>query len=117
MNFNNSLPIYSQIVEMFMRRVVSGEYEPGGRVAPVRELAEEFGVNPNTMQRALALLEQEGLLRAERTSGRYVTGDTEKIADLKRTLLEREASRFTTAAAALGCTREQALQALEKILS
>lgn len=116
MEFNSSLPIYGQIVEVFRRRVVSGEYQPGGRVASVRELAEEFGVNPNTMQRALALLEQDGLLRAERTSGRFVTSDADKVANLKLTLLEREASRYAGAASELGCTKEQALGALESIL-
>ena len=45
----------------------------------LKELAAEAGVNPNTMQRALAQLETEGLVRTERTSGRYVTEDTALI--------------------------------------
>ena len=117
MEFDNSLPIYSQIVELFKRRIAAGEYKPGDKVAAVRELAVEFGVNPNTMQKALASLEQDGLLHAERTSGRYVTNDTERITNLKQFLLELEASRFAKAIAALGCKRAEALEALEKILS
>ena len=46
----------------------------------MRELAAEAGVNPNTMQRALADLEREGLMYTNRTSGRYVTEDKEMIA-------------------------------------
>lgn len=117
MEFDNSLPIYSQIVELFKRRIAAGEYKPGDKVAAVRELAVELGVNPNTMQKALAMLEQDGLLRTERTSGRYVTNDAQQIAALKLSLLELEATRFAKAVSALGCKKSDALEALGRILS
>ena len=73
---NENLPIYMQIMDRIRAAIVSGELRPGAKVATVRELAEDFGVNPNTMQRALSELEREGLLISERTSGRFVTHDT-----------------------------------------
>lgn len=54
MQFDNGLPIYLQIVKEMTLRALSGAIEPGGKIPPVRELAAEFGVNPNTMQRAMA---------------------------------------------------------------
>ena len=66
-------PIYLQLVEELQSRIVSGRYPPGTKVDSVRDLAAEAAVNPNTMQRALSELEQSGLLRAERTTGRYLT--------------------------------------------
>ena len=47
----------------------------GGRLPTVRDLAAEAGVNPNTMQRALAELENDGLAVTNRTAGRLVTTD------------------------------------------
>ena len=54
----NDRPIFQQLYEQLARRIVSGSYPPGSRLPSVRELAAEAGVNPNTMQRALAQLEQ-----------------------------------------------------------
>ena len=78
-----SRPIYAQIVERLKAKILAGIYPPGGHLDSVRDLAAAAGVNPNTMQRALAQLESEGLVRTERTSGRYVTEDTNLIEQLR----------------------------------
>ena len=75
--FKNGIPIYLQIIDQIKRQIVSGELAPGSRIPAVRDLAKEAGVNPNTMQRALTQLEQEGLLYTQRTSGRFVTQEEE----------------------------------------
>ncbi|MEA5038332.1 MAG: GntR family transcriptional regulator [Clostridiaceae bacterium] len=72
-------PIYAQLVARLTQDILSGRFPPGGRLPSVRELASEAGVNPNTMQRALALLEQDGLACAQRTVGRTVTEDRDRI--------------------------------------
>jgi len=84
--YDNSQPIFRQIIDQFLQSITTGELVPGGKVAPVRELALEYNVNPNTMQRSLAKLEEMGYLFTERTSGRYVTHDQELIANLKTLL-------------------------------
>lgn len=86
---NENLPIYMQIMDRIRAAIVSGELQPGQKIAPVRELAEEFGVNPNTMQRALAELEREHLLNSERTSGRFVTKDTRVIEEVRKEAAEK----------------------------
>ena len=82
--FSNQAPIYAQLVEQIKVGIVSGVLPPGERIVPVRELAAAAGVNPNTMQRALAYMESEGLLRTERTSGRYITDDAALLERLRR---------------------------------
>ena len=67
--FDTSRPIYAQIVERLKAKILAGVYPPGGHLDSVRDLAAAAGVNPNTMQRALAQLEAEGLVRTERTTG------------------------------------------------
>ena len=66
------------------RRIITGVYPPGSKLPPVRELAAEAGVNPNTMQRALAQLEQDaarqGAKRLElNTFGFQAPGFYEKL--------------------------------------
>ena len=79
----SGLPIYTQLLEELKRRIVSGQYEPGEKLLPVRELAQEAKVNPNTMQKALAELERQNLVYAVRTTGRYITEDIQLIAQTK----------------------------------
>ena len=85
-SFHDSSPIYMQLCVIIKSRIASGEYKPGQKLPPVRNLALEAGVTPNTVQRAYSELERGGLVNADRTSGRFVTADGEKIRTL-RTLL------------------------------
>ena len=84
--FDNSRPIYEQLIERLKSAIAKGEYAPGEKIPPVRELAVMCKVNPNTMQRALAKLEDMKLLQSERTTGRFVTTDTAVIARLQSDL-------------------------------
>ena len=104
---NDSLPIYVQIMDSVRAAIVSGELAAGQKVAPVRELAEDFGVNPNTMQRALAELEREGLLISERTAGRFVTRDLEIINKARQDAAERIVRDFLQKMSSLGYIRSQ----------
>ena len=111
--FDGSAPIYSQLVEQIKLGIVSGEWIPGQRVPAVRELAVDAGVNPNTMQRALQELERQGLMFSQRTSGRFVTEDTEMIEEAKRTLANRHITAFIRQMQALGYTRQEIVALLE----
>ena len=111
---DGSAPIYSQLVEQIKLGIVSGEWIPGQRVPAVRELAVDAGVNPNTMQRALQELERQGLMFSQRTSGRFVTEDTEMIEDAKRVLANRHISAFIQQMQALGYTRQEIVALLEE---
>jgi len=75
-SFKPSIPIYLQIESEIKKRILEGKYPPGTKIPGVREIAEEAAVNPNTVQRAFAELENSGLITTLRTAGRYVTEDT-----------------------------------------
>ena len=64
-------PVYLQLIEQLELAIITGQLGPGARVPPVRELAAEAGVNPNTMQRALQELESRGLLQNAAHSRSY----------------------------------------------
>lgn len=111
--FDAKQPIYSQLVEQMKIRIVTGQYPPGGKLPSVRDLAQEAGVNPNTMQRALAALEDSGLVYSQRTSGRFITEDAGMIQDERRRIAEEKITVFMLEMKALGFSKEELLQLLE----
>lgn len=95
-------PIYSQLVANMKLAIVSGRFSPGARLASVRDLAVDAGVNPNTMQRALQELEREGMVFSQRTAGRFVTEDEAVINEAKRALAQDNIRSFLAAMSRLG---------------
>lgn len=106
---DENLPIYLQIMNIFKHLMASGDLQAGERIAPVRELAKDFGVNPNTMQRALSELEKEGLLFSERTAGRFVTQDPSLLDALKIQEATSATDQYWQQMKSLGFTKEEAL--------
>lgn len=64
--FDDKLPIYLQIIQILKADIARGKYQTGEKLPAVRELALTAGVNPNTMQKALAELERDGLVKSQR---------------------------------------------------
>lgn len=93
-SFDNDRPIYIQLVEILKLEIVSGKYEVGEKLPSVRDYALDMKVNPNTMQKALATLEREGLIYTERTNGKYVTNDKLLIDKVKDELAKRVVDKF-----------------------
>ena len=113
---NSDRPIYAQIIEEIQLRIVSGEYRAGQRMPSVRELAAEAEVNPNTMQKALAEMEQKGLLSSQRTSGRFVTEDQTMIEEIKNTLAKEQIVTFVENMRQLGFNSEDILAQVRNIV-
>ncbi|MDO4266962.1 MAG: GntR family transcriptional regulator [Eubacteriales bacterium] len=109
-------PIWMQLSEQIAARITSGVYGPGERLPSVRELAAEAGVNPNTMQRAFAELESRGLVTTNRTAGRSVTQDMERIRAMRAGQAFEEAQQFLGRMRSMGFTRQEIRSVLEEIL-
>ena len=71
---NDGVPIYLQIVNQVKYQVASGRLAPGQELPPIRVLAEQLVVNPNTVARAYRELELAGVVTKRRTAGTYVSG-------------------------------------------
>ena len=108
-------PIYFQLIEQIELRIISGIYPLGSRLPSVRDMATEASVNPNTMQRALAELENQGLLYSQRTSGRFVTEDEEVIKTMKYSLAQNIIKEFMEKMNSLGYDFRQTITLLEQI--
>lgn len=107
-------PIYQQLVEILTEQIVSGQLAAGDKVPAVRELAAQAGVNPNTMQRALADMEREGLMYTNRTSGRYVTEDKEMIQKIREQIASDRIAEFLAGMSQLGFSEQEVYSLLEK---
>lgn len=112
--FKNGIPIYLQIMEGIKTRIAGGLLPPGSKLPSVRDLAAQAGVNPNTMQRAMTQLEQEGLLYTQRTSGRFVTEDESKMKELRSSLSEKYVEELFTQLSRLGMTREEIISEVSR---
>ena len=112
--FRNDAPIYTQLVAQIKLRIVAGTFQPGQRLPAVRDFAVEAGVNPNTMQRALAELEREQLVFSQRTAGRFVTEDSERIQTIKQELAQQQLAQFFQAMAELGYARAEIVALVEQ---
>ncbi|MBO4976466.1 MAG: GntR family transcriptional regulator [Lachnospiraceae bacterium] len=77
LDYRDKRPIYEQIVEKLEKLIVCGALESNTRMPSVRSLAMELSVNPNTIQRAYAQLEQDGYLYTIVGRGNYVTCEAE----------------------------------------
>ncbi len=102
MKIDDTRPIWIQMVDEFSRRIASGTWPPGSRLPSVRELAAQAGVNPNTVQRALAELDRSGLTAAERTAGRFVTTDATVVAAARTALASDATDDYITTLTAIG---------------
>ena len=113
-NLDDSRPIWPQLKEQLLREIIAGRYAMGGPFPTVRDLAEDAGVNRNTMQRAMADLEADGFLITNRTAGRVVTTDENLIGEMKRKLAEQNVEKFIGERAAIGYTAEDVVEMIKE---
>ena len=111
---DDSRPIWPQLKEQLVIAIVAGEYEMGGAFPTVRDLAEDAGVNRNTMQRALSELENDGFVVTNRTAGRTVTTDEELVIRMKENIAKRNIEKFIREMAAIGYDADDVVRMIEE---
>ena len=112
--FRSGLALSVQIVDRIRADILKGVYESGGPFPTVRQLAYDAGVNPNTMQKALTLLEKEGLLVTNSTVGRTVTGDESVLAEARHKALESFTENIVKEAKNMSLDINELLKSIEK---
>ena len=112
-SFDSDRPIYAQIIDHIRLFIASGEYKAGEKLPSVREIAQEAGVNPNTMQRAFAELESQGLVFANRTSGRFITEDEGMIKELKKELASDAIRTFLDSMKQIGYNKNETIELMK----
>ena len=115
---DDGIPIYRQIVDQIRERVLSGALTGGDELPPIRTLATQVAVNPNTVARAYRELETEGLVEKRRTTGTFVsaTATSESLAARRRRLREPIDSLIAQACG-LGFSEEQLIDEIRSRFS
>ncbi|MGT2925109.1 GntR family transcriptional regulator [Streptococcus caviae] len=114
--FDEKSPIYLQIANHIKMQIISQEIKPGQQLPTVRDLAEEAGVNPNTMQRAFTSLEQENMVFSVRTSGRFVTEDLQLIEEERHKLAQTELRSFIDKMTKFGFSKDNLVTVLDQYI-
>ena len=111
--FDNDRPIYIQLVEQLKEYIVSGKFKAGEKLPSVREFAMQIKVNPNTVQKALAEIENQKLIYTERTNGKFVTENEELIENVKKELANQKVQKYFQDMNKLGINKEDAIKYLQ----
>ena len=114
LSIKNDVPIYLQIIRHIKRGVVSGEVKNGDELPSRRVLSALLGVNPNTIQKAYKLLEEEGLIESHLGAKSYVVLDGERIKAVHEELVEDDAKIAVEKLKDMGISKKEAIALIEK---
>ncbi|MCI6432702.1 MAG: GntR family transcriptional regulator [Oliverpabstia sp.] len=105
-DYKDRRPIYEQIVERFQILILKGVLEQDEQMPSVRKLAVELSINPNTIQKAYSILEQQGYIYPVKGRGNFVSGKGSLILE-KRNKFWDEYREMIKKGKELGITREE----------
>ena len=113
MDFDKNIPIYLQIEQQIKLDIIKQKYKPGEKIPSVREYALMLKINPNTINRALLELEEEGLINTQRTSGKYITEDINTIEKLKKQYINDATDEFLNKMKEINVSKKEILELLK----
>lgn len=105
--YESTRPIYLQIMEKIKAKIILGEPGLGERLISIRDMALQMGVNPNTISRVYAQLEQEGVVETKRGMGTFVVEDPALIERLQEEVIDKRILTVVNSLAEAGFTDEQ----------
>lgn len=114
-HMEDGTPIYLQIVQYLKRGMVGGVVVDGDELPSRRVLSALLGVNPNTVQKACRMLEEEGLIESRTGAKSYVALTEKKRSELRGELLREDVKILVKALKETGLTRENALQIISEM--
>jgi GntR family transcriptional regulator len=110
---NSGVPVYLQIIDQVKRLVACGRLLPGEAVPPIRALAQQLLINPNTVARAYRELEAQGVLRSKQGSGTVVATGPSPLSQRERErLVNEKLDALLTEAAHVGISFERVIAML-----
>ena len=108
------MPIYRQILYFIERGAVAGTIADGDELPSRRVLSALLGINPNTVQKAFRLLEEEGLIESRSGAKSFMTLNADKISRLRVSLLTADIKGLTGALKRTGIDKAEALRLIDR---
>lgn len=112
--FDESQPIYQQIVQRINAKILRGEYPPGGKLPSVIEAAMIYKVNHNTVARAYSELIRSGIAATQRGEGTFITRDEAMLERMAREMKRALMTDFLQSAQALGISVDEMIAFLKE---
>ena len=112
---DDSGPIYAQIIRYVKRGIVAGNIGDGDEMPSRRVLSSLLGVNPNTIQKAYRILEDEGIIQSHAGAKSYVVLDSEKVTKIRAELIATEVGAMIGAMKQSGVSKEEALELISRL--
>lgn len=113
-DYQSKLPLYEQIAQRFQTLILKGVLPPDAQMPSVRTLAVELSINPNTIQKAYSLLEQQGYIYPVKGRGNFVSDSSALIQQEKESLLE-DIRQLIEEGKELGVLQTEFIQAVDQI--
>ena len=111
----DNVPIYLQIIGYIKRGIVAGHIVDGDEMPSRRMLSALLGVNPNTVQKSYAMLEEEGLIHSRSGAKSCVRVAPDTIAELRQEILSGSLQNVIDAMKQMGMTLEEAQNVMAKL--
>ncbi len=108
-------PIYTQIVRHIKQSIVAGGVQMGEEMPSRRVLSALLGINPNTVQKAYRLLEEESIIESNAGAPSYIVANKEKVERIRAELLETHAQEMVGAMKKMAVSKEEAMSLIDKL--
>lgn len=112
-DYKSGLPIYEQVYRSVVKLGAAGAFGESGQLPSVRAVAQELGVNPNTVQKAYALLERDGVIASLPGKGSFLTG-RDDVREKRRAEARQKLRAAAAEALECGLTLEEVKEAAEE---
>ncbi len=113
--FLGDKPIFLQLAEIIKNEIVSGRIKAGEKLNSVREYSALYKVNPNTVQKALYELEEQGLIYTDRTNGKFVSDDLNVVQNVRRNEVKAKVQDFLFSMKNFGLTKKEIIKIINNL--
>lgn len=115
-DYKSRIPIYEQIMQNVKNMILAGVWKADDQLPSVRQLAQELGINPNTIQKAYNELEWQGVIYSLRGRGSFVSSNQSELQEKKKQQLLGEMEHTLKELLNLGISKEVLEAEIQKIL-
>lgn len=114
MNFDSSIPIYLQIIDLYKKEMLKGKIKMGDKILSQREFAKKYKVNPNTVQRAYREMERMNLVKTLRGQGTFINANRDMIRHMKVERARQHLKNFIDEMNSLGYKKTDVIELIDK---
>lgn len=114
MDFTDRIPIYVQVQDAIIKKIILDDYEPGDKIPSIKDLAKDFKINANTVSKSLTDLEAQGILETRRGMGTYVVEDKDMIEETVDNYIGSRVSDIITEFEMLGIDKQRLIELVKE---